>query len=213
MPKSDRVTRLRQKSLEAIPTLSPERALLLTEFYQQGDGLMSIPLRRAHSFAYLMEHKTIYIDQGELIVGEKGQSPKAAPTYPELCCHTHQDLDILDSRPKIPFKVSPETRQSYTEKIIPYWQGKSIRDLIFQEMTPQWQEAYQAGIFTEFMEQRSPGHTVLDQKIYQLGLLDFIQRIQDSLHRLDYLNDPQAYAKQEELKAMQVCAQAMIHFA
>ena len=36
-------------------------------------------------------------------------------------------------------------------------------------MTPEWMAAYDAGIFTEFMEQRAPGHTVLDDKIYRKG--------------------------------------------
>ena len=48
-----------------------------------------------------------------------------------------------------------------------------MRDLIFGEMTAEWKAAYEAGIFTEFMEQRSPGHTVLDDKIYRKGMLDF----------------------------------------
>ena len=111
MAMTERVRKLRQESLEARETLSPERAVLMTEFYQQNLGLISVPLRRALAFQYLMEHKTIYIGDGELIVGEKGPAPKATPTYPELCCHSLQDLDILDTREKISFKVSPETRQ------------------------------------------------------------------------------------------------------
>jgi len=210
---SERVARLRQQSLEAVPAISTERAELLTEFYRQSRELVSIPVQRALAFRYLMEHKTICINDGELIVGEKGPAPQAAPTYPELCCHSLQDLEVLDSRPKIPFKVSPQARRVYQEEIIPFWQGRSLRDRIFQEMTDEWKAAYQAGIFTEFMEQRAPGHTVLDDKIYRQGMLDFIAEIEFRLQNLDYLNDPQAYARQEELKAMRICAQALIRFA
>ena len=213
MGMSERVARLRQESLDAAPTISTERAELMTEFYQREQGLMSAPVRRALAFQHLMEHKAIYIGDGELIVGEKGPAPKATPTYPELCCHTLQDLDILDSRPKIPFAVSDEARRVYAETIIPFWQGKSMRELIFQEMTDEWLAAYEAGIFTEFMEQRSPGHTVLDGKIYQRGMLDFQADIERSLAALDYLSDPEAYAKQEELRAMHICAAALIRFA
>jgi len=168
MTMSERVASLRQQSLDARPTISTERAELLTEFYQQkaGPGLMSAPMRRALAFHYLMEHKTICINEGELIVGEKGPAPKATPTYPELCCHTLEDLDILNSREKISFAVSDQARQVYQDTIIPFWQGKSMHDLLFREMTDEWKAAYEAGIFTEFMEQRSPGHTVLDDKIY-----------------------------------------------
>ncbi len=210
---SPRVAHLRQQSLEAVPALSIERAELMTRFYQQNLGISSAPIKRALAFQYLMEHKTICINPGELIVGEKGPEPQAAPTFPELCCHSLEDLDILDSRPKIPFRVSLQTRKVQEQVIMPYWKGKSMRDLIFQEMTEDWKAAYEAGIFTEFMEQRAPGHTVLDGKIYKKGMLDFQQEIQSSLHKLDYLNDPQAYAKQEELKAMFICAAALIRFA
>lgn len=212
MAPTERVKQLRQQSLDAIPTLSAERALLLTDFYARSQGIHSTPVQRALSFRYVMEHKTICINPDELIVGEKGPAPKAAPTYPELCCHSLSDLEILDSRPKIPFKVSQETRAAHSDKIIPFWQGKSQRERIFAEMTPEWQEAYEAGIFTEFMEQRAPGHTVLDDKIYRLGMLDFKQKIATSLAQLDFLNDPSAYARQEELKAMQICADALILF-
>ena len=88
MAVTDRVARLRRQSLEAAPTLSSERAELMTEFYRHNTGTMSVPVRRARAFQYLMEHKTICINDGELIVGEKGPAPKATPTYPELCCHS-----------------------------------------------------------------------------------------------------------------------------
>ena len=210
---TDRVTRLRQQSLDATPAISTERAELMTTFYRENNGLMSVPMRRALSFEYLMAHKMVYIGAGELIVGEKGPAPKATPTYPELCCHSLQDLDILNSREKIPFAVSPEARREYAGEIIPFWQGKTMREMIFHEMTDEWQAAYDAGIFTEFMEQRSPGHTVLDNKIYHKGMLDFVHDIERSLARLNYLNDPASYAKQEELNAMRICAQALIRFA
>ncbi len=213
MPMSERVARLRRQSLDAVPTISTERAELMTKFYQQDIGLVSGPVRRALAFQYLMEHKAICINEGELIVGEKGTAPKATPTYPELCCHSLEDLDILNSREKIPFAVNSESRMVQQETIIPFWRGKSMRDLIFQEMTDEWKAAYEAGIFTEFMEQRAPGHTVLDDKIYKKGFLDFKRDIQQSLENLDYLNDPEAYSKQEELKAMLICADALIRFA
>jgi len=211
---TERVRRLRQQSLDAVPSISSERAELITAFYRDHLNVsLSVPVQRALAFRYVMEHKEICINPGELIVGEKGPSPKAAPTYPELCCHSLADLDILDSREKIPFRVSERVRQVYAESIIPFWTGKTIRERIFREMTPEWHAAYEAGIFTEFMEQRSPGHTVLDDKIYRRGLLDFRDEIEAQLAALDYLNDPDAYDKQEELKAMAITAEALVRFA
>ncbi len=210
---TDRVARLRQYSLDAVPTLSSERAELMTAFYQEQADAVSIPVQRALAFRYLLEHKAIYIHPGELIVGEKGPAPKATPTYPELCCHTLDDLDILDAREKIPFAVSPETRQVHADTLIPFWQGRTMRERIFEAMTPEWKDAYDAGIFTEFMEQRSPGHTVLDDKIYRKGMLDFKADIQAALDGLDFDGDPEAQAKREQLIAMAIAADALIRFA
>jgi pyruvate formate-lyase/glycerol dehydratase family glycyl radical enzyme len=210
---SERVARLRYQSLEAVESISAERAELMTEFYQTDHGLRSVPMQRARAFQHLMERKTVCINEGELIVGEKGPAPKATPTYPELCCHSLEDLEILDTREKTSFAVDSNARQLYKEKIIPFWQGKTMRELIFREMTDEWKAAYEVGIFTEFMEQRSPGHTVLDDKIYHKGMLDFKADIQRSLDELDYLKDPGAYRKQEQLKAMAVCADVLMRFA
>jgi len=213
MSMTERVARLRTQSREAVPSISTERAELITRFYEQDYSLISAPVRRALAFRYLMEHRTICINEGELIVGEKGHAPKAAPTYPELCCHTLSDLEILDTREKIPFRVSEDARRIYTDEIIPFWQGKTMRELIFREMTEAWKDAYAAGIFTEFMEQRGPGHTTLDDKIYHRGMLDFKHDIAQELDALDYLNDPEAYAKQEQLKAMTIAADGIIRLA
>jgi trans-4-hydroxy-L-proline dehydratase len=208
-----RVARLRQESLEARPAISTERAELMTAFYEQSTEMSSVPVRRARAFAYLMEHKAVYIGEGELIVGEKGPAPKATPTYPELCCHSLEDLDILNTRAKIPFAVCPEARRVYEERIIPFWRGRTMRDLIFQEMAKEWRLAYEAGLYTEFMEQRSPGHTVLDDKIYRRGIVDYQGDIEKALAALDYLGDPDAYHKQEQLKAMHIAAGAIVRFA
>lgn len=212
MPITERVKCLRKQSLDTKESLSTERARLLTEYYKQLRGTASIPIQRALAFQYLLEQKTVYIGEGELIVGEKGHQPKAAPTFPELCCHSLSDLDILDSREKTNFRVSPESRAIYEEEVIPFWQGRSMRELIFAEMLPEWLDAYEAGVFTEFMEQRAPGHTVLDGKIYRKGMLDFIDDVDTSLGKLDFLGDPEALEKQQELKAMRITAQALIRW-
>jgi pyruvate formate-lyase/glycerol dehydratase family glycyl radical enzyme len=209
-----RIKKLRNQSLRAVPSLSPERALLVTGFYRdQARNTTSAPVLRARAFRHILENKAIVINDGELIVGERGPAPKATPTYPEITCHSLKDLDILNGRPKTPFKVSPQTRKIYAEVIIPFWKGRSLRDKIFSEMTPQWVEAYEAGIFTEFMEQRAPGHTVLDDKIYRRGMDDFRSEIQRRLADLDFLNDPQALAKREELRAMDIAAEALVILA
>jgi len=209
---NERVSKLRQRSIDTEPYVSTERAVLITECSKKNE-FVSVPVQRAHIFRYLMENKEICIIDGELIVGERGPALKATPTYPEICCHSIEDLNILNNREKVRFEVSEEAQQIYQDTIIPFWKGKTIREKIFSEMTENWKLAYQSGIFTEFMEQRAPGHTALDDKIYHQGLLDFKEKIQKSLSDLDFFDDPESYRKQEELEAMSICADAVITLA
>jgi pyruvate formate-lyase/glycerol dehydratase family glycyl radical enzyme len=210
---TERVERLRRESLGAAPSISTERAELVTEIYERTTGVASVPIRRALAFRHLMERKTIYLGDGELIVGEKGPSPKATPTFPELCCHSLEDLDILNTREKIPFIVSPAARKIYEDTIIPFWRGKTIREALFESMSSDWKAAYEAGVFTEFMEQRAPGHTVLDDKIYRKGFVEFKRDIERSLASLEGTQDRDAEAKRQELEAMRIAADALISFA
>jgi len=210
---NERTARLRRASLDAAPSIAPERACLITDFYQANEGRYSAPMMRARSFYYLCEHKAIYLGEDELIVGERGPEPKAVPTYPELTCHSVEDLQILNSRPKTSYAVSEACLRLYREKIIPYWHGRSMRDKLFAALPQPWHAAYEAGIFTEFMEQRAPGHTVLDDKIYRKGMLDCKREIAEAIALLDFLGDPDAYARLEQLKAMDVACDAAILFA
>jgi len=208
-----RVSKLREQSLNAVPCISIERAELVTQIYEKYAGKVSIPLLRALTFQHILENKEICINDDELIVGERGSAPQVTPTYPELCCHTMEDLHIMNDRDKISFKVSDDAKKVHEERIMPYWQDRSIRDLIFDQMTYEWKHCYESGIFTEFMEQRAPGHTVADDKIYKKGFLDFKQDIEKSLKIIDYHSDTEAYKKQEELKAMLICCDSLITFA
>ena len=211
---NSRIQKLREKSLSTVPSLSSERAQLITDFYKSGIAeKVSTPVARALAFKYILEHKKIFIDKNELIVGERGPAPKATPTYPEVCIHSLKDLDILNTRPKISFTVSDKTKKIYESQIIPFWKGRSMRERIFEAVDEEWKEAYEAGIFTEFMEQRAPGHTVLDDKIYYKGFKDFKENISESINSLDFYNDPEALYKREQLKAMAIAADALIHYA
>jgi len=211
---NERVAKLREQSVDTRPYISTERAELMTEFYSSDIPLReSVPVCRALSFEHLMEHKTICINDGELIVGERGPAPKATPTYPELCCHSMEDLRILNSRERTPFVVTDEVKKIYEEKIIPFWTGKTMREKVFGAMEPKWHEAFKAGVFTEFMEQRAPGHAILDDKIYRKGMIHFKRDIAENRKKLDYFNDPRAYDKDQEYRAMDICADAVIIFA
>lgn len=211
---TERIKKLREQSLNAIPSISHERALLLTKFYKSHEAQKySVPVTRALAFKYILENKELCVNDGELIVGEKGTEPKATPTYPELCVHSSEDLEILHNREKVWFKSSDETKEIILNEVASFWKGKSIREKILSEVDQEWIDAYKAGVFTEFMEQRAPGHTVADDKIYHKGMIDFINNIRDSIASLNFFSDKDAFAKREELRAMEISANALINFA
>jgi formate C-acetyltransferase len=208
-----RTGELRQRSLDARPRISSERAMLLTDFYREQEGRHSVPVLRALAFHRLCERQTIYIGAGELIVGERGPAPKVVPTFPELTCHSLDDLRILNSRPKTSYAVGDAVIADYETTVIPYWKGRSLRDRLFAALPPEWHEAYEGGLFTEFMEQRAPGHTVLDDKIYRRGLLDFKADIAGALSGIDLAQDGAAWEKIEQLRAMAIACDAVMLFA
>ena len=210
---TSRVQRLRQQSLDARPWLSSERAELVTEAVANMTFECAPPIQRALVFRHLLERKTIYVGPDELIVGERGPAPKATPTFPELCCHSLQDLEVLHTRQRISFCVPPEARRAYETRIIPFWSGRSMRDRIFREVPDDWQAAYDAGVFTEFMEQRAPGHTVLGDVIYRRGFLDLAAEVDGAQASLDVEHDPRAFDKALELRGMRIAAEAIVRFA
>jgi formate C-acetyltransferase len=213
MKMTERVLRLREQSLNATETISAERAQLITAFYKSDESRgLSAPVTRAKAFEYILKHKKICINDGELIVGERGPAPKATPTYPEICLHSLKDLEILNDREKVSFSVDDEVKHIYSDEIIPFWIGHSNRERVMERMTPEWLNAYRAGIFTEFQEQRAPGHTVLGYKMFRTGFLDLKKEIAEAAARLDYFNDSQAYERREELTAMDIACDAIIMY-
>ncbi len=208
-----RIRRLRQESIDTPATLSIERALIETEFYKENYGTMSIPVLRARNFYELCRRKTIYIGPDELVVGERGPRPKAVPTFPELTCHSVEDLHTLNERELQRYTISQEDIDTYEREVIPYWKGKTQRERIFNHVSAEWREAYHAGVFTEFMEQRAAGHTAMDGKMYRTGLLDVKKRIEDKIAALDFINDPEATDKLQEMEAMAISCDAAILFA
>lgn len=207
---NERIRMLRAKSLNTAPHLYMERAKIVTETYKEYEGTVSIPELRALSFKNFMEKKTINIDSGELIVGEKGEGPQSAPTFPELCCHSIEDMRVMNERDLISFKVLEEDFKYQKEVIIPFWGKRMLRKKILDNMTPEWKNAYDSGIFTEFMEQRGPGHTVGSENIYKKGFLEYKDDIKEAIHQLDYLHDKEALHKKQELMAMSICCDGIV---
>ncbi|WP_297406967.1 trans-4-hydroxy-L-proline dehydratase [uncultured Cetobacterium sp.] len=207
---NERVQKLRQQSVEAPAHIYIERANLMTDAYMKYEGSVSIPELRALAFKHFMENKKLCINDGELIVGEKGDAPQSSPTFPELCCHTLEDMHIMNNRELIGFAVTEEDLELQKSKIIPYWEKRSVRNKIINSVSPEWRECYESGIFTEFMEQRGPGHTVASFEIYTKGFNDYKKEIEEEIKNLDFATDVNALKKREQLNSMSIACDAII---
>ena len=212
-PSSERVKRLRDASFDQHPCISIERALLETEFYREHEGKLPMPVLRGANFKHLCENKTLYIGKDELIVGERGPFPKAVSTFPELTCHTRHDFEVLTTRAQQNYTVASADMDIYEKEVEPYWRGRCMRDKLFERMPEAWNKLYEAGTFTEFGEQRALGHTSLDNTIYHKGALDMKKEIAEARAKLDFINDPEATAKDEQLQGMDISCDAVIIFA
>lgn len=209
---TERTKKLREQSVNAQPCISAERAYWFTQAYKKYDGSVDIPVLRALAFKTYMENRKLCINDGELIVGEKGTGPQCSPTFPELCCHTMEDLQVMNDRELISFKVDEENRRIHQEEIIPYWEHRSIREKIMKSTSQEWKDCYAAGMFTEFMEQRGPGHTGGGNGFYKKGFSDYKKDIEKKLSELDFSRDLDAYDKKAELTAMSIVCDGIIAY-
>lgn len=207
---NERIQRLREQSVTTPVHIDLERAKIETDFYKENDGKYSVPVMRAMTLKEYFSKKTLYFGDDELILGEKGKNPQASPTFPELCCHSEEDMKVMSERKLVSFHTTEEDRKLQAAEIIPFWKGRTIREKLLSRMTPEWHDCYEAGIFTEFMEQRGPGHTCGGEQVFTTGYLDYKEKIKKTMDALDWMNDSEASDKMEELKAMDICCDAVI---
>ena len=207
---NERIRKLREISVNTPVHIDLERAKIETDFYKANAGKYSVPVMRAMTLKEYFSKKTLYLGAGELIVGEKGKDPQASPTFPELCCHSEEDMVVMSERELVSFRTTEEDRRLQKEEIIPYWTGRSMREMLLSRMTDQWHDCYEAGMFTEFMEQRGPGHTCGGEQVFTTGYMDYKEKIKKTVDALDYLHDPEALDKCEELKAMDIACDAVL---
>lgn len=208
---TDRIRFLRQESEKGYtPTISMERAQLVTEAYQKYEGVCQKNTLRGKTFNYLMTNRTLFINKRSLIVGEKGHQPWAAPTFPELACHSLKDFYTMNARDKVFFKVSKDDCRIQEEKIIPYWSQRSMLSQITSVLPEKWHDLYEAGLYTEPLLQFGLGQTVGDEKIYQRGYKDCIHDIDLQLSKLNYTDDLEALTKRDALAGMKLACEGMV---
>jgi formate C-acetyltransferase len=124
------VQKVRQDLLDSVPAICPERALLITESYQQTEGEPFV-LRKAKALDAILTNMSIYIEDGQMIVGNQACSQRAAPIFPEYSIDWIIDeLETFASRSGDVFAISEKTKQKL-RGIQPYWQGRTHQDEVY----------------------------------------------------------------------------------
>jgi len=126
----ERVYRILDSFKTGRPVIDIERARYFTESFKKTEGQPLI-LRWARALKHIAENITVYIDEGQLLVGRAGRQGRYGILYPEL------DGDFLDlalerlpSRVESPFNISAEDARVVVEDVAPYWKGKTFHEAL-----------------------------------------------------------------------------------
>ncbi|MBP3853609.1 MAG: formate C-acetyltransferase/glycerol dehydratase family glycyl radical enzyme [Erysipelotrichaceae bacterium] len=126
----ERIQYLKQKMLEEKRYASIEQALIITQSYKEHEGC-SKQVKRAHALKDALEQIEIGFDSKELIVGNRTKGVRAGVIFPESgISWVDKEFETLPTRPQDRFEVRKEDIQTFRQVILPYWQGKTLEDVI-----------------------------------------------------------------------------------
>lgn len=128
--KTKRIELLQEKMLSSPRYASIEQARIITRVYKENEGL-SISKKRALSLKAALEELEISVEPEELIVGNRTKGVRYGVVFPESgCSWVNNEFETLPTRPQDKFLVNDEDIKEFREQIYPYWQGKSLEDVI-----------------------------------------------------------------------------------
>ena len=137
LPKSLRIERLKKEMLDEPRFATIEQALIVTESYQNTEGEARC-IQRAKALKAALEKITIRIEPDERIVGNRTPGVRGGVVFPETgASWVDREFETLPTRPQDKFQVHPEDIQTFREKIMPYWKGRSLEDQVRQAVGPQ----------------------------------------------------------------------------
>lgn len=169
---NDNLQKVREIYLKKLikPKLTSERARLVTESYKETIG-EPIIIRRAKALKKILSEMTIYIKNWELIVGNLGPEPVSAPVFPEGGVDfILKEIDTYETRDGDKFKVPKKVKKELKE-ILPWWEGKTLKDYGLSLMPAELISQEEAGVFTsKNMLTCGTGHFIPNyQKILRWG--------------------------------------------
>ena len=205
---SDRIKRLRNKFLRTTPTITIDRAKLVTESYQQTKGQTQC-LRRALAFKHILENMDIYINPDELIVGNLSGELRGVPVFPEYDWEfVLNELDSFETRTADRFEISKENK-NYLRSILPEWEGISLYNIAKKLIPNESQKAVKDCVFVLTALNSGVGHIIIDyEQVLKKGLLYYIEEMKQMQAALNSNCDKYKY-----YEASIITCQAIIHFA
>jgi len=129
-----RVQSVRQELIDAVPEICAERALLITESYRETEGQPNV-LRKARALEKILSEMSIFIEDGQLIVGNQASKLRAAPIFPEYSIDwVIDELDTFEKRSGDVFAIGEETKEKL-RGIHDFWHGKTHQDEVYANMS------------------------------------------------------------------------------
>jgi pyruvate formate-lyase/glycerol dehydratase family glycyl radical enzyme len=211
---TERVYHLREQLVHTTPSLCAERGLLITEAYEAHAGDMPV-LRRAKALAHILANMSIYIDEGELIVGNQASALRAAPLFPEyLVDFLEKEIDEFPNRRADVFEVNPQVKRHILETIVPAWRGKTLNDRANAMMTPEVLGSQKMGVISGRGNITSgDGHIILNiERVLEVGLERLIAEAQAALEALSPY-EAASFKQRQFLEGALITLQAAIAFA
>lgn len=128
-----RVSDLKERMLSEPRYASIEQAKIITESYQMHENDPRI-LQRAYALRAALEKLAIRVEPEELIVGNRTAGVRNGVVFPESgSSWVDREFETLPTRPQDKFQVRQEDIKYFREVIKPYWQGRSLEDILKKE--------------------------------------------------------------------------------
>jgi len=214
---TDRIQALRDGLFENIPDICPERAAIFTKSMKDTEG-QPIVKRRAQSLYDVLDRMTIFVRDGELLVGNQASSVRAAPVFPEystdwIVSEFRGEPYHFAQRPCDQFTHTEEAKTQILETI-DYWRNKTLIENVWSQLPEQARVAWEINAIDDtWCAAAGLGNVLPDHEwVLKEGLNGVIARARKRLEQLD-LTEPGTISQYWFLQAVIKANEAVINFA
>lgn len=209
---SERIAGMKEALLSSLPTICTERAKFYTDIYREFENTPVI-IKRALALERTLSRMTIFINDGELIVGNQASRLRAAPIFPEYVTEwILKELDELDKRPGDAFFVTSEQKEEIRE-LCAWWKGKTLIERGYSLMSPLNKEIHDSGIIrAEGNLTSGDAHIAVNfEKILASGIGGYLKEIVITREQLSK-DDPDYARKNDFYNALEIGLKAFRDF-